>query len=86
MIELNYQLAQDFVKIAVKKNFSEIKENFTIRKIAGDASFRSYYRVSFSDDNLSLILMFAPPTHEKLEEFILVSDFLQSNNFRSPKI
>lgn len=86
MIELNYQLAEDFVRLALKQNFAEKNHQFTIKKIAGDASFRSYYRINFFNDNFSLILMFAPPAHEKLEEFILVNDFLQQNNFRSPKI
>ena len=85
MIELNYKCANDFLKENLQKLF-EIKnpENFTIEKIAGDASFRSYYRILADEKNF--ILMFAPTSHEDLKPFIKVDNYLISKNFNAPKI
>ena len=59
-------------------------ENSTIKKVAGDASFRSYYRI-FSGEKL-YILMFAPPSHEDVKPFIKIDDWLVSQGFFAPKI
>ncbi len=75
MIPLNEKL--------VRKFLAENKiENCEIKQVAGDASFRSYYRIFFND--ATLILMFAPPSHEDLKPFIEVDEFLISHNFLSP--
>jgi aminoglycoside/choline kinase family phosphotransferase len=58
--------------------------NYEIKKIAGDASFRSYYRIFCADKNL--ILMFAPPQFEDVAPFIKIDKFLVENNFSAPKI
>ncbi len=76
-IEINYEQASNFLK---KNDY----DKFTIKKIAGDASFRSYYRITF--DNQSLILMFAPPSHEDIKPFIKVDKFLRDNEFLAPEI
>jgi aminoglycoside/choline kinase family phosphotransferase len=85
MIELNYKLADDFLKenLSKKLNIKNL-ENLAIEKIAGDASFRSYYRITVEKNNF--ILMFAPPTHEELKPFVNVDNFLISNGFNAPKI
>ncbi len=77
MIELNEQKARAF--LAANKI-----ENCEIKKVAGDASFRSYYRI-FSGQK-TYILMFAPPTHEDVKPFMKIDEFLVSHNFFAPKI
>ncbi len=76
-ISLNEQHAKEF--LAANKI-----ENFEIKKVAGDASFRSYYRI-FSG-NKTYILMFAPPGYEELAPFIKIDEFLVSHNFSAPEI
>ncbi len=58
--------------------------NCEIKKVAGDASFRSYYRIFF--EGKTFILMFAPPSHEDIHPFIKIDKFLVENNFSAPKI
>jgi len=77
MIELNFQLANDFLSQYGLKNFF-------ITKIAGDASFRSYYRIF--QDNKTFVLMFAPPEFEDVKPFIKIADLLIENNLNAPKI
>lgn len=77
MIELNQEKAKLFLE---KNNL----KNCEIKKIAGDASFRSYYRIFSQDKNY--ILMFAPPTHEDIHPFIKIDKFLCENNFSAPQI
>lgn len=64
-----------------KNNVSD----YTINKIAGDASFRSYYRI-FRDKKDSLILMDAPPEYENVEPFVKIDLILRENNFLAPEI
>ncbi len=77
MISLNETTAKVFL---AKNNIA----NCTIKKVAGDASFRSYYRI-FCDDK-TFILMFAPPSHENIQPFIAIDKFLVENHFSAPKI
>ena len=77
MIALDENMAKDFLK---KNNI----QNYQIKKVAGDASFRSYYRIFFSEK--TLILMFAPPQYEDIRPFEKIADFLFQNNFSAPKI
>lgn len=77
MIQLNQELAQEFLQ----KNNVEFSE---IKMVAGDASFRSYYRVFATDK--TYILMFAPPSHEDVKPFILVDEYLRKNNLPAPEI
>ena len=77
MIELNLLSAQKFL-------LENGLTNCQIKKIAGDASFRSYYRVFFEEK--TFILMFAPPSHEDVAPFIKIDEILVDNGFRAPKI
>lgn len=77
MTILNEDLARKFLS----KNFLD---NCEIKKIAGDASFRSYYRI-FSDAK-TFVLMFAPPKFEDVEPFIKIDKFLNSHHLSAPKI
>jgi len=77
MIELNLTKVNNFL---ASQNILEPK----IIKIAGDASFRSYYRILNADK--SYILMFAPVGYEDPKPFIKIATFLQENNFFAPQI
>jgi aminoglycoside/choline kinase family phosphotransferase len=77
MIELNLLSAQKFL-------LENGLTNCQIKKIAGDASFRSYYRVFFEEK--TFILMFAPPSHEDVAPFIKIDEILVDNGFHAPKI
>ncbi len=81
MIELNEQSAKSFLaKNGIK--------NSKIKKIAGDASFRSYYRifVKESGEEKKYVLMYAPPSHEDTKPFVRIDEFLVVNGFSAPKI
>lgn len=77
MIEINLVSAQKFL---VENGLT----NCQIKKVAGDASFRSYYRIFFQEK--TFILMFAPPEHEDVKPFIKIDKILVENGFRAPKI
>jgi aminoglycoside/choline kinase family phosphotransferase len=55
-----------------------------ILPLAGDASFRRYFRVI--DRNRSAVLMDAPPPHEDPRPFIAVSEWLLSRGLTAPEI
>ncbi|MCE3255520.1 MAG: hypothetical protein K0R25_1014 [Rickettsiaceae bacterium] len=59
--------------------------NYKIEKIAGDASFRHYFRV-INEDGKKFIVMDAPPEHEDVKPFCKIANFLLSNNFSAPQI
>ncbi len=59
-------------------------EEFACKKIAGDCSFRSYYRIETGGKRL--ILMFAPPAHEDIRPFIEVGELLLGNGLTAPKM
>ena len=75
--DLNYEQAQVFLN-----DFGIA--NYQIKKVAGDASFRSYYRILFG--NNSRILMFAPPPHEDIKPFEKIDKFLIEQGIKAPKI
>jgi N-acetylmuramate 1-kinase len=53
--------------------------------VAGDASFRRYFRVQ-SAEGEKAILMDAPPPHEDPRPFIDVAEYLTGKGFRAPAI
>ena len=55
-----------------------------ILPLAGDASFRRYFRVVHRDR--SAVLMDAPPPHEDPRPFIAVAEWLVSRGLSAPKI
>lgn len=77
MIQLDEKQAREFLAI------NKIAD-CEIKKVAGDASFRSYYRI-FSEGK-TYILMFAPPGFEDVVPFIKIDEFLVSHGFSAPKI
>ena len=56
-----------------------------IEPLAGDASFRRYFRV-FLDDGRQAVLMDAPPPHEDPRPFISVAEWLLSVGLSAPAI
>jgi aminoglycoside/choline kinase family phosphotransferase len=77
MIELDHELVNKFLE---RNNIN----NFNYKKIAGDASFRSYYRVFL--EGQTYILMHAPKPYENVEPFIEIAKILKEFNLNSPKI
>lgn len=66
-----------------------LTENFTqLKAVAGDASFRSYYRLAATDtqQGQSLILMYAPPEKESLEGFINLALSWQQQGVKVPQV
>ena len=55
-----------------------------IEPVAGDASFRRYFRAL--DGARKAILMDAPPPHEDPKPFINMADYLCAHGFRAPQI
>jgi N-acetylmuramate 1-kinase len=55
-----------------------------ILPLAGDASFRRYFRVI--DQERQAVLMDAPPPHEDPRPFITIAEHLIANGFAAPKI
>jgi aminoglycoside/choline kinase family phosphotransferase len=55
-----------------------------IAPVAGDASFRRYFRVA--SEGRSAILMDAPPPHEDPRPFIAVAQWLKARGFAAPTI
>lgn len=56
-----------------------------IEPLAGDASFRRYFRVRKADGQ-SAMLMDAPPPHEDPRPFLHVAKYLLHHGFRAPAI
>jgi len=59
-------------------------QTFTIKPLAGDASFRRYFRVSTPEQ--SYVLMDAPPEKEDVSPFVQVCDWLSQSGIHVPKI
>ncbi len=55
-----------------------------ILPLAGDASFRRYFRVI--DGEREAVLMDAPPPHEDPRPFIEIAEYLVANGFAAPRI
>jgi hypothetical protein len=55
-----------------------------ILPLAGDASFRRYFRVV--EGERSAVLMDAPPPHEDTRPFIAVAEWLESVGLSAPQI
>jgi N-acetylmuramate 1-kinase len=60
-------------------------EGSVVSPVAGDASFRRYFRVT-STNGKKAILMDAPPPHEDPKPFIAIAEYLLDAGFRAPAI
>jgi aminoglycoside/choline kinase family phosphotransferase len=59
-------------------------EGAEILPLAGDASFRRYFRVV--DGDRSAVLMDAPPQHEDVRPFVAVAEWLAEKGLTAPEI
>src|SRR5687767_12038180 len=59
-------------------------EGADIQPLAGDASFRRYFRVV--GEGRSAVLMDAPPPHEDPRPFVAVSEWLSAKGLSAPEI
>jgi len=59
-------------------------EGCTVKTLAGDASFRRYFRVSHQ--NKSYVLMDAPPEKESIAPFIRICHWLEKSGLNTPKM
>ena len=59
-------------------------KDFTLTPLAGDASFRRYYRLQHQ--MLSQIVMDAPPAKIALTPFVHIAEFLASQGIKTPQI
>ena len=70
------------IKIFLKKNYIE---NYKIKKIKGDASFRKYFRIYYKKNSYIL-------AYEKKEKrsnilnYVLINKFLRNKGINSPKV
>lgn len=55
-----------------------------VAPLAGDASFRRYFRVT--DGERSAVLMDAPPPHEDTQPFVVMARWLEERSFVAPAI
>ncbi len=56
-----------------------------VTPVAGDASFRRYFRIRCAQKGQA-ILMDAPPPHEDPRPFINIAEYLLAHSFRAPEI
>ena len=56
----------------------------TIASLAGDASFRRYFRLGC--DGVHYVLMDAPPEHEDVQPFVRVLGWMSQAGLRTPKL
>lgn len=56
-----------------------------ILPLAGDASFRRYFRVIDREGQRQAVLMDAPPEHEDVRPFLKIADHLVAHGLRAPR-
>ena len=59
---------------------------FELAPASADASFRRYFRLTFTDDPVSLIVMDAPPSHEDCRPYIKVAALFGATGVHVPKL
>ncbi|TXG95748.1 MAG: aminoglycoside phosphotransferase [Zoogloea sp.] len=59
---------------------------FELAPASADASFRRYFRLTFADDPVSLIVMDAPPSHEDCRPYIKVAALFGATGVHVPKL
>lgn len=78
------QALKNWVSAQLSALQKPIDETLSILPVAGDASFRRYYRVSYEYE--SYIVMDAPPAHEDCAPFVNIAADWQSAGVRVPGI
>ncbi|MDT0575063.1 phosphotransferase [Croceicoccus sp. F390] len=59
--------------------------NAQVQPLAGDASFRRYFRIR-RDNGATAMLMDAPPPQEDPQPFLTACDYLAGHGFRAPRV
>ena len=59
---------------------------FELAPASADASLRRYFRLTFTDDPVSLIVMDAPPSHEDCRPYIKVAALFGATGVHVPKL
>jgi aminoglycoside/choline kinase family phosphotransferase len=59
---------------------------FELAPASADASFRRYFRLTFADDPVSLIVMDAPPSHEDCRPYVKVAELFGAAGVHVPQI
>ncbi|MDQ6995928.1 MAG: phosphotransferase [Mariprofundus sp.] len=62
----------------------QLGEAFDIKPLAGDASFRRYFRIALPDSQF--VLMDAPPPHEDVRPFLDVRDWFEHSGLRVSRL
>ncbi len=75
---IRQQLINDWLKSLYPK------QTFTLAPASADASFRCYFRATFTDR--SLIVMDAPPEHEDCRPFIHIAQLFGDTGVNTPKV
>lgn len=57
---------------------------YSLSPLAGDASFRRYYRIEYANRNQ--VIMDAPPEKESVESFIHIAKVLKNSGIHAPRI
>jgi aminoglycoside/choline kinase family phosphotransferase len=80
--EYNMHNRENALKIWLEKILAPLR--YTITPLTGDASFRRYFRLH--RENMTQIIMDAPPKMETIEPFLAIADLLSRSSVRTPKI
>lgn len=76
------QTRENALHLFIKNTLND--DSYTCKSVAGDASFRRYFRVQNKDS--SFIIMDAPPDKESTQPFIHIAEILLKNEISAPKI
>lgn len=77
-MDVRYTLLESWLK-------NSLHDEISLSTLAGDASFRRYFRVK-DKHGKSFVAMDAPPTHEDLLPFIRVAEKLHQKGIQAPTI
>jgi len=78
-----YEVSRDKLRVDFLKNYFKSAE-FEAHPLPADASFRTYYRITYKSENF--ILMDSPLIYYSLAPFIKIAEFLLHHNFSAPEI
>ena len=73
-------MATDRIRARESWLAEQLGEGYVIASLAGDASFRRYFRVRHSETDY--VLMDAPPPHEDVSPFLAVRDWFENAGLR----
>ncbi len=77
-------MATDRIKARERWLAEQLGEGYVISPLAGDASFRRYFRIRHGEKDY--VLMDAPPPHEDVAPFLAVRDWFENSGLRVSKL